>query len=576
MRRIALIATASAACRAAPAPHASSEPTLVGSVVSADGRGVRATIVVIDREQQELVAIMNTDAQGRFALSYEPSAVTIAATSADGYAYLEFLPATSPTTVELSADCHRTSGKLERLDGKTFTAATKVALARNSANVGDMFAYEVAPDGSWQGCLPPANYRVLVDDVIAGGGGMHRVPGPAAVIRTTTEAAAKASPPAPPPHTDRSTFLRTLADDVTVLALAESNHGTAEYVAVRTDMALELRDHGFTWIGLEASFGDVLAADAYAGGDDVELGRAVHDLAFFMYATKEMADALRRMRAANEGRAPAKRIRLFGFDVQRAELAIDALLTSTQVPDDVRALLDAMRKDADAAWKSAAAPSKAAFHRALDAMQIAPGAGVDANRTALAARMLRWRIALTESIGGGGFDARLVRERGMADMVAAMRECDPEIRIMLWGHLGHLGKEYYAHEETMGALLGRDVGRGYRVVGLLTQRGEVLARSGNAAALATFELEPPVPYSVEAALGGELADDEVGYVSLNTLEGDTATWIAGLRYVRELGAFFLGNDKHWTPLDVTRAFDALAIFGRTHATHGYAEAKAKP
>jgi erythromycin esterase-like protein len=569
MRRLALIATVSAACHAGPVPRVSSESGLVGSVVSADGRGVRAKLVVIDREQQQLLAIVNTDAQGRFALSYEPSAVTIAATSADGYAYLEQLPAKSPTIVELSDDCHRTSGRLERLDGETFTAGTNVALARISTNLGDMFAYEVAPDGSWQGCLPPANYRVLADVVIAGGGAMQRVPGPPAVIRTTTEAAAKASPPAPPAHLDRATFLRTLPDNVTVLALAESNHGTAEYVAVRTDIALELADRGFTWIGLETSFGDVLAADAYVRGDDVEIGRAVRETAFFMYTTTEMADALRRMRAANGSRAPANRTRLFGFDIQRVELAINELLTSTKVSDDVRVVLAAMQKDPDAAWKSATAPSKAALRDALDAMRIARGAGVDANRAALAARMLRWRIALTESMGG--FDGRLVRERGMADMVAAMRECDPGIRIMLWGHLGHLAKEYFAHEETMGALLARGIGDGYRVLGLLSQRGELVARSANGETFETFELEPPVAYSVETALAGELPESDVAYVSLDTLEGDQATWINGLRYVRELGTLFLGNDRHWTPLDVTAAFDAFAIFGRTSATHRYSE-----
>lgn len=150
------------------------------------------------------------------------------------------------------------------------------------------------------------------------------------------------------------------------------------------------------------------------------------------------------------------------------------------------------------------------------------------------------------SRAGDGF---AVRDASMAENVAWILEQDPDARIVLWAHNGHVQEEL----PFMGGHLAERFGDDYLSVGFATGAGRYTAVG--AAGLADHPLQAPPADSVERVLAA--AGEPLLALDLREARGDDpgAAWLREPRPFRSIGA--LAMDEQFFPAPVADQFDLL-------------------
>jgi erythromycin esterase-like protein len=162
------------------------------------------------------------------------------------------------------------------------------------------------------------------------------------------------------------------------------------------------------------------------------------------------------------------------------------------------------------------------------------------------ARILEQYMEMTR----GNFAAR---DAGMAENVRWILEQNPEAKIVLWAHNGHVSTQH----PWMGAHLERWYGDGHLPVGFATARGTYTAIGEGS--LGEHPLQPPPPTSIEAffvATGRPRA-------ILDLRRSAAGDWLHAPRPFRSIGA--LAQDQQFAEQDVTMLFDVLVYIEETTA-----------
>jgi erythromycin esterase-like protein len=503
-----------------------------------------------------------TDVDGRFAFAVAAPAVSVAVTSTNAYSYVEHVPLPARDyRLQMSAECEPVKIDLTNAANSPFPEDVKVHVVRKSSFTGDEFIFDVPDDGKVRGCLPPARYSVnsaalAIPSVVAD----LAVPGPPLTMRVSTVVDARTLPPNPATSETRPRLIEALPQNVDILALAESNHGTAEFTEYRVFATEALAERGYTWIALEAAFGDTLPVDDYVTGGSTSLNEAAWATGYFAWMTVEFQNALQKIRDLNAQRRP--KVRFVGFDIQRNATAIDLLVGHGRFDGTVAELLKGLRGDDGERWRALDAHGRDAIWNALAAIAVVPGAGIDANRDALAARTLEWHFRLADA--SDSRERAALRDEAMASMVLTFRVCEPTARMQLWGHLEHLSRRYAIGRPSMGGLLEAELGARYFAVALMTRGGTASARQTEDDPVLPHELPPAPPYAIESAIGGALESGQSAYVSLADVKGPLREWLRGIHYLRVFG-WRLWDDP-WEPIDLYASFDGVVVFANTSAT----------
>lgn len=165
----------------------------------------------------------------------------------------------------------------------------------------------------------------------------------------------------------------------------------------------------------------------------------------------------------------------------------------------------------------------------------------------------------------------LVRDRAMAENIQWILDRDPDSKLILWAHNGHVGN----HTTSMGAHLEEALGDDYVPVGFLTSRGEYRAvpRSGPRGLRNHPLLEAP-PASIESFF--EAADLDVALLDLRQAEKDSpgSGWLHQVRLVRSIGA--LEMDVQFFPIPTFPAYEVLVYTADTTGAWPMREAWSVP
>lgn len=119
--------------------------------------------------------------------------------------------------------------------------------------------------------------------------------------------------------------LRNLVGNASIVALGEATHGTREFFRMKHRM-LEwlIRDMGFSYFGIEATFPEALDVDRYVQTGEGEPGELLANLHFWTWNTTEVLDLIKWMRSWNaSGRQP--KVHFVGFDMQFVGVALDSV-----------------------------------------------------------------------------------------------------------------------------------------------------------------------------------------------------------------------------------------------------------
>lgn len=261
-----------------------------------------------------------------------------------------------------------------------------------------------------------------------------------------------------------------------VAAFGEATHGTREFFQMK-HRALEylVQQRGFTHFLIEASMPEARALDRYVRGGVADPARLLAGLHFWTWNTQEVLDLILWMRGYNE-RTPGAPLRFVGFDMQYPHVAIDSVRTMLARAAPV---LQGQAAAAFTCLEGTRGPNgqlQPARYAAVDrAVQDQCAAGLRVLADTLAGRRAQWRVAF------GADDADWLeqyltlvrqwermarttdgtaifreRDRSMADNVLWTAAREPQARLFVWAHNGHVTRRVYSMGYHLAAALGEE------------------------------------------------------------------------------------------------------------------------
>ena len=110
----------------------------------------------------------------------------------------------------------------------------------------------------------------------------------------------------------------TVPDNVKIIGLGEATHGNVEFQQLKKDVfKAVIENNGCRVFAIEGDFAGAYRVNEYISGGEGTAKNAVEQLGFAIYRTKEMEQLVQWMHDYNEQRSEDKKIKFYGFDMQR-------------------------------------------------------------------------------------------------------------------------------------------------------------------------------------------------------------------------------------------------------------------
>ena len=347
-----------------------------------------------------------------------------------------------------------------------------------------------------------------------------------------------------------------------VVGLGEATHGTREFFQMKHRLVRFLVEReGFSLFAIEASLPEAEAVNRYVVAGEGDAQTALAGLHFWTWDTYEVLALIEWIRSWNTDPAH-QQVKFYGFDCQHSAAAAAGVMRYLAHVDAKAAAH--FQPPLESARRGDAAPSGLT---ALDSSDVMTNIQemlneFDRNKAAWSAvsgaeeweRNRRFGEVLRQSwdIRNGGLRNR---DRYMAENILWIGRREPERKMVVWAHNGHVERT----AGHMGGYLSLRLGDGYRSVGFVFGKGQFRAK--------------PAPGSPEVRTitvsdegAGEL-DQALLAVSMPLVALDFKSAIAPIHgpiSMREFGALAV-NPRQRVQRDVARAFDFLIFVRDTTA-----------
>ncbi|WP_114558680.1 erythromycin esterase family protein [Desertihabitans aurantiacus] len=286
--------------------------------------------------------------------------------------------------------------------------------------------------------------------------------------------------------------LREPLNDVRIIGMGESTHGTREFFQLKHRLLRFLvLEMGCTALAMEASESAARAVDAYVHGGPGDAARLLDRLGFWTWRTEEVRDMVEWMREHNGNAPVAEQVSFVGVDPQRCAdsvAVVRAFLLEVAPQRDETDFLDVLtearpgsRPDPGQRLRVAAEDLVAFLvsHRG----EFAGRTSADAADAAVwhAGALVRAADLVTRPLQTENAEdsAMAVRDRYMAEAITSLVAATGG-RIAVWGHNGHVATGTYANGVvSLGSRLRQQHGEAYYALGLLFGEGSFNARRGD-------------------------------------------------------------------------------------------------
>lgn len=561
IRRASIFALVLTACCRAPTPpksivlpEAPTQRAIRGSkllVRATDGHAAAwAAVYVREPTTNTAIGFFRGNASGEVAIDVAPGAYSYEVTAPTGYAKITSLSDGPTTRVDLNSDCEQTVGTA-RGDIPTGDFVWLRNIVTN-----DYYGAIVRPDGAFTFCTPPGTYAIEAhDDQEA----------PPFFFESGTRVDFEAYTPKTidelPPEIARLPVETSLApllnSDVRVIGIGEANHGSHEFIALRTSESLRLaKTSDVRFIALEAGPAEVIPLDDYVHDRVANVADSVATLGYWMWDTKDMLASLDQIRQYNRSVAPDARVSLVGIDVQYSSRAASYLLDAgISLSPEQRIALDTAVK---AKTLKDIEPSTAVGY--LERLADLRGRALPF-RTAMALEQLLWRLRMYSAQRSVPYAER---ERGMTALVEQLLVYAGDKRIVVWAHNTHVSADAASEYRPLGSQLRARIGSKYLAVGLLMGKGTFRAwDNALAQGVVPHTVEAPPPASLEAVLARFITKG-YGFVRLRDVP-DLAKWLGTPRRSVENGGV-MPYKNHWLLRRQLASFDVVGFVAEVSPT----------
>lgn len=310
--------------------------------------------------------------------------------------------------------------------------------------------------------------------------------------------------------------------------------------------------------------------DEYVRGGDGVATEVVAGLGFWTWQTEEVVALVEWMRSYNAGRPASEQVGFAGIDPQRcsASVAVVRAFLVSDVPDRVAAFDEGFAFLVDAQPGSAPDPSRLVVREAEQLLPFLEAKG--ASEEVLRHGRILGRVADLVSQPKDPAESLFnVRDALMAEAVGRLADEDPDRKIAVWAHNGHLAASRQSPElRPLGQHLRERFGSEYYALALLFGSGAFRARRLRPGPWPGPKDGPVLDNNIDRggfnALEGQLAAATPGDHWLNLRAADNAPeavkrWLEEPQMFRSFGAYV----QRWTyrmqftPTLLTREYDGL-------------------
>jgi erythromycin esterase len=370
--------------------------------------------------------------------------------------------------------------------------------------------------------------------------------------------------------------LKKMVGNARIVAMGEATHGTHEFFLLKHRIFEFLVEQmGFTVFALEANLPEARVVNEYVLNGNGDPRAALHGLYSWPWKTEELLGMVEWMRTYNANPEHKRKVKFYGFDMQVANLAVlnviaylkhadpeygikaEELLSSVPITEVERNLLT----DASEENKR----MREHIHQVLEHIDTLPhdeagwrNARQDAVIIQQAVQMM---IAGNQRIS--------IRDEAMAANVAwILEQEEPEAKIMLWAHNGHVRTTLSDGRTWMGGHLRKCFGNEMVVIGFVFNQGSFQAIETNKG-LREFTVKTAPSGSMDAAL--EVTKIPLFALDLRAINKQPVTdWFKSPQKSREIGAGYSDDMESWMLVQSpAEAFDILLFVDRTSPTHSF-------
>ncbi|XID93156.1 erythromycin esterase family protein [Paenibacillaceae bacterium WGS1546] len=268
--------------------------------------------------------------------------------------------------------------------------------------------------------------------------------------------------------------------DKKIIALGEATHGNKEFTELKLKVFRQLTEqNNVRAFAIEGDVGGGVKVNDYIQGGAGTAEQAVSEIGFAIYRTQEMTELAKWMRAFNEGRDPADRIRFYGYDMQRYDNTKEELLSilENSVPDLGKEYASLLEGFTDASMYDLAPELVQSTLAELERLNGRLDEQQEAIISALSEEQFVWARQYAASLKQNtelrlaGNNYGTLRDAYMADNVAWILQNEERFHgstaIFIAGHNGHIGKTTatFGTDKIMGELLTEKYGDDYYAIG---------------------------------------------------------------------------------------------------------------
>lgn len=360
--------------------------------------------------------------------------------------------------------------------------------------------------------------------------------------------------------TDDFSWLRSAVEDIDIVLLGESTHGTSDFFKLKKEITQFLiEEMNFTTVILEANLPETLDLNKKlrSGLNDIERVELIDSLHFWMYRTTEFLDFVKWFEELDNTKY--SETNLAGCDLQHYDFPLMKLKEYSlqfESPELNSILLDLQTHISDPKHSIYWADSLKGF---LESQLLSPS--IEANTQPRLERMLRYAEVILNALKlRYSFPPYYFRDRKMAENIMWLADRNTSQKVIVWAHNEHIQRgnkaiSYWLDKEMEG--------RKIFTLGLATGGGNYQALDIRTGALRKDNLKPPPPESWEYYF--RQTGVSCFFLDFRNTEPQFPTGTN--RRMRMIGG--VATPKQFYPADITEKFDALIYLDSTSATHFY-------
>jgi erythromycin esterase len=364
--------------------------------------------------------------------------------------------------------------------------------------------------------------------------------------------------------------LKQVVGNARIVAAGEATHGTREFFQLKHRIFEFLAERmGFTVFAIEANMPEAQRVNEYVLNGNGNPRELLDGLYVWSWKTEEVLNLIEWMRAYNANPAHKRKVKFYGFDMQKANVAMENVLDYIRRVDPEYAtkaegllsgvpLTEAERNQfADSTETNRRVVKQVGEVLAqVDALPHTDAGWREARQDALVIQQsVQMMIA--------GKRSNDVRDEAMAANVAwILEQEDPDAKIMLWAHNAHVRANFAADKIRMGGHLRKRFGNEMAVIGFAFNQGSFQAIDAKKG-LREFTVNPGPPESLDAVLTAT----KIPLFAIDLRAAGSrsiADWFKSPQKSREIGATY-SEDQEFQMVEQApaEAFDVLLFVEKT-------------